>query len=72
MCLEKYLNRLKGDYNYVLINIEIEGMMQKKKLEFEFPFVWKAWFTDIGMAFDANVDLMQHHQRHDIWLSDLK
>ena len=42
MCLEKYLNRLKGDYNYVLINIEIEGMMQKKKLEFEFPFVWKA------------------------------
>ena len=39
MCLEKYLNRLKGDFNYVLINIEIEGMMQKKKLEFEFAFV---------------------------------
>ena len=32
MCLEKYLNRLKGDFTYVLINIEIEGMMQKKKL----------------------------------------
>ena len=39
MCLEKYLNRLKGDFNYVLINIEIEGMMQKKKLELEFAFV---------------------------------
>ena len=32
MCLEKYLNRLKGDFTYVLNNIEIEGMMQKKKL----------------------------------------
>ena len=31
MCLEKYSNRLKGDFNYVLINIEIEGMMQKKE-----------------------------------------
>ena len=40
MCLEKYLNRLKGDFNYVLINIEIEGMMREKKLEFEFAFVW--------------------------------
>lgn len=40
MCLEKYLNRLKGDFNYVLINIEIEGMMPEKKLEFEFAFVW--------------------------------
>ena len=29
MCLEKYLNRLKGDFNYVLINIEIEGMMRE-------------------------------------------
>ena len=45
MCLEKYLNRLKGDFNYVLINIEIEGMMQKKKLECEFAFVWN---TKIG------------------------
>ena len=40
MCLEKYLNGLKGDFNYVLINIEIEGMMREKKLEFEFAFVW--------------------------------
>ena len=45
MCLEKYLNRLKGDFNYVLINIEIEGMMQKKKLEFVFDFLWN---TKIG------------------------
>ena len=39
MCLEKYSNRLKGDFNYVLINIEIVGMMQKKKLDLEFAFV---------------------------------